>query len=86
MAMIRIPRDCYGQARATLNFVTVLKGQRVVLRVGSVHGCTRTAKIAAIREIQRTYRPKICAASSKKETEQLCLELEELLSSLQQIE
>ena len=103
MALIRIPRDLYGQARATFSFLgskttTCSSNKRnkgiLILDVFAVHGSTRTAKMAAIREIQAIYRPWIRAAvdaaaassSRNKETDQLCLELEGLLASIQALE
>ena len=87
--MIRIPRDVYGQARATLNFCTVWNGKRVLLDTFGVCGSTRTAKMAAIRAIQNMYRPKLAACRRRrrvKETDQLCAEMEELLSCVQALE
>ena len=84
--MIRTPRDNYGQARATLNFITAMKGRRVVLDVFAVHGCTRTARMAAMRVIKHTYRPRLQEAASGKVRDHLCLEMDNILKILQKVE
>jgi hypothetical protein len=96
MAMIRVPREWYGNVRAALTLTTNLDNNtngvvQIVLRTFAVHGNARTAKIAAIRQVNDTYRRLIILrqqqqSNNKKETEKLCVELEETLSLIQKLE
>lgn len=67
LAMIRVPRDFCGKARAALTFMTNLEGTTsagstgervglsVVASVLSVNGCARTAKLSTIGELRRRH-------------------------------
>ena len=55
--MIKTPRDAYPTLRAALTLLTIFPKQKILTTttVLSVHGCARTAKYHAIREIRKRH-------------------------------
>ena len=79
LAMIRMPREGYGMVRASIMFLTLLQSKAVVASVISVNGSARTARLAAISEVQRLFRGHHSQKNpSKKEVIQLELRLQQI--------
>jgi uncharacterized protein YciW len=83
--MIRVPRSQGDTIRASLALMTSLDHRRVVLSVRAVSGSSRTARLAAVKELKKHYREKLARLTSKSEHAEICKKLEESIENVMAI-
>lgn len=81
LALIRTSRDGCSYVRAVLTLMS-----RPTLYIRSVHGSTRTVQRAAIQCLKRQYKEQILQMKEQQERVEMCLQLEQHLQSIQQLE
>jgi hypothetical protein len=95
--MVRVPREFCGLVRVAVSFVTMLQNKRVVLSCLSVNGSARTARLAATKQVKRSYRERILLTRreenatnnmhlSLKDAQRTCRQMEETLSAIRIID
>uniref|UniRef100_A0A7S2EPX0 Uncharacterized protein n=1 Tax=Trieres chinensis TaxID=1514140 RepID=A0A7S2EPX0_TRICV len=95
LAIIKCPRGSCGTVRSALTFLTSVAGRSVVVVSVAVCGSARTAKIAGLGELRRSFTAQGGSAGeqqganqkkARKETEKALVELEERMEKVRAID
>jgi RNase P/RNase MRP subunit POP5 len=89
LLLLRVPREFHGIVRSAITLMTSVgaNNRPVVASVISANGSARTAKIATIAQVRRSYRENLKANPiNEKELHKTCKALEDALSAIQNID